>query len=217
MHRALVLILLVPLLLAGGCSLVEPVSQADAVKLMDDANSADARREGIADLATNYPAGRRPPVTRHYRELALHDPDYTVRAMAIRALNISRDATATPIFIAALDDEAEPIRLEGAKALVNVPDPAAVPGLLRRVHGTRETVVDGHPALLPEDRDVRIAAADALRRYPTLDVERSLVGYLNETDFAVAWQARQSLIALTGLDLQYDEAAWLGYLVKVGT
>ncbi len=216
MTRLLVAILTLPLLLAGGCSLVEPVSQADAVKLMDDANSADARREGIADLATNYPAGRVPPVTRHYHELALHDPDSTVRAMAVRALNISRDATATPIFIAALDDEAEPIRLEGAKALVNVPDPAAVPGLLRRVHGTRETVVDGHPALLPEDRDVRIAAADALRRYPTLDVERSLVGYLNETDFAVAWQARQSLIALTGLDLQYDEAAWLGYLVKAG-
>ena len=47
---------------------------------------------------------------------------------------------------------------------------------------------DGHPALLSESKDVRIAAADALRQYRTLDVARVLVTYLNETDFGVAWQ-----------------------------
>jgi hypothetical protein len=64
-----------------------------------------------------------------------------------------------------------------------------------------------------ESKDVRIAAADALRQYRTLDVARILVTYLNETDFGVAWQSRQSLIVLTGQDLQYDESAWLQYLV----
>jgi HEAT repeat protein len=207
-------LLLVPvLLLALGCDSVTP---ADAVRLMEDRRSADARREGIADLSSRFAFARVPPYTSRYQQIARSDPDYTVRAMAIRALNISRDASATPIFIAALDDDAEPVRLEGAKALANVPDPAAVPGLLRLVRGVRETVVDGHPSTAQEDRDVRIAAADALRHYPTLDVERSLIGYLNETEFAVAWQARQSLVALTGQDMLYDEAAWLAYLVRAG-
>ena len=212
-------IILTVLLLGGGCDVLKPVTLADAVRLMDDANSADARREGVADLSTRFAVGRVPPYAGpggRYQRLAKSDPDYTVRAMAVRALNVCRDASATPIFVAALDDDAEPVRLEGAKALANVPDPAAIPGLLRLVRGTHETVVDGHPALVPEDRDVRIAAADALRHYPTPDVERSLVGFLNENEFAVAWQARQSLVVLTGQDLQYDEAAWLQYLVKAG-
>ena len=207
-------VIIAALLIAGGCA---PVPAADAIKLMDDPRSADARREGIADLVTVYDFARHPPYVGRYHQLAQHDPDYTVRAMAVRALNVCRDPTATPIFIAALDDDAEPVRLEGAKALANVPDPAAIPPLLRAVRGTRETVIDGREAVLPEDRDVRIAAADALHHYPTVDVERSLVGYLNETEFGVSWQARQSLIALTGRDLLYDEAAWLEYLVKSGT
>ena len=200
-------------LLAAGCNSVTP---AEAIRLMEDGHSADARREGIADLSTRFAFARVPPYTGRYKQIAKTDPDLTVRAMAIRALNICRDPSATAIFVAALDDDAEPIRLEGAKALANVPDPAAVPGLLRLVRGVRQQLIDGHPAMMVEDRDVRIAAADALRHYPTLDVERSLVGYLNENEFAVSWQARQSLVALTGHDLLYDESAWLQYLVKAG-
>ena len=43
--------------------------------------------------------------------------------MAIRALNICRDATATSIFINGLKDDNELVRLESAKALANIPDP----------------------------------------------------------------------------------------------
>ena len=174
----------------------------------------DARREGIAALATRWYFGKLPPYPHEYQELAIHDPDVTVRAMAIRALNICRDASATKIFIAGLQDDNEQIRLESVKALANVPDPDAVPALQKALTGNRLVYsADGHPTEVEESKDVRIAAADALRRYRSLDVARTLVGYLNEPDFGVAWQSRQSLIALTGLDLQYDEAAWLQYLI----
>ncbi|HSV13665.1 MAG TPA: HEAT repeat domain-containing protein [Tepidisphaeraceae bacterium] len=187
---------------------------AKAVAHMEDKSNADWRRLGIIDLVSSWDYARKPPYTTRYQQIAQHDPDYTVRAMAIRALNISRDASATPIFIAALDDDNELVRLEATKALANVPDPAAVPALLRHLQGQRETLATavGRPAASEEAKDVRIAAADALRHYRTLDVARTLVTYLNENEFGVAWQSRQSLRALTGRDLKYDQAAWLNYL-----
>ncbi len=106
--------------------------------------------------------------------------------------------------IAALGDENALVRLEATKALANVPDPAVVPVLIKLVNNAAE------------DRDVRIAAADALKHYRTLDVARSLAGQLAGKDFGVAWQSRQSLERLTGRDLKYDESAWLGYLTGPG-
>ncbi len=181
---------------------------------MRDPTSADARRTGIVVLSTQYDKGKLPPYPSYYQKLAQSDPDYTVRAMAIRALNICRDGSATPIFIAGLRDENELVRLESAKALVHLPDPESKPALLRALSGSRPVMTpDGRYAMVAESQDVRIAAADALRNYHELAVARSLIGSLNELDFGVAWQARQSLIALTGQDLKYDESAWLQYLV----
>ena len=92
------------------------------------------------------------------------------------------------------------MRLEAAKALANIPDPNASAPLLKLVDSA------------PEPRDVRIAAADALRHYRQLDVARTLVNTLNGRDFSVAWQARKSLTRMTGSDYAYDETAWLNYL-----
>ncbi len=199
------------LLVTGGC---QSLTFDTAVRLMHDPAHPDARRTGIAALVTRWDAGKRPPYPSYYQDIAQHDPDYTVRAMAIRALNVCRDASATHIFIDGLTDDSEQVRLESAKALANLPDPEAVPALSRILSGSRLVLTaDGHQAMVAEDKDVRIAAADALRQYRTLDVARTLVGYLNEIDFGVAWQSRQSLITLTGQDLKYNEAAWLEYLV----
>jgi hypothetical protein len=63
-----------------------------------------------------------------------------------------------------------------------------------------------------EDKDVRIAAAGALRHYKSLEVARALIPRLGEGDFGIAWKARRSLRAITGKDLRYDEAAWLAYI-----
>ena len=170
-----------------------------AVQMMEDQSSPDRRRQGIYRLVVND-FGQREPYTARYRQIAQEDTDFTVRAAAVRALNWSRDKTAVPVFIAALSDKSELVRWEAAKALTNVPDASAVEPLIRAVGNTNET------------RDVRIAAADALRHHRTLAVARALVSTLSGKDFGLAWQARQSLLEITGADYRYDEHAWLEFL-----
>ncbi|MGK4277532.1 hypothetical protein, partial [Escherichia coli] len=79
----------------------------------------------------------------------------------------------------------------------------AVPALIRHLQPTYRTgVVDASGRLLEQDenRDVRIAAADALRHYKTLEVSRALVTMLDQREFGVSWQCRQSLQVLTSKD-----------------
>jgi hypothetical protein len=92
------------------------------------------------------------------------------------------------------------VRWEAAKALSNIPDPSAAEPLSRTLGNQAET------------KDVRIAAAEALRHYRTMGVARVLAASLSGRDFGLAWQSRWSLKILTGKDLGYDESAWLGYL-----
>jgi hypothetical protein len=172
---------------------------ARAVKLMEDDHYPDARRRGINDLL-RWDFAQGGPYVRRYREIARNDPDPYVRSIAIRALNRCRDAEARPIFVAGLADANQLVRLESAKALVNLPDPSAAEGLIRLV--TRPE----------EERDVRIAAADALGYYRRLEVARALTPRLGEHDFSISWQARRSLRRLTGRDFFYNEAAWLEYI-----
>jgi hypothetical protein len=169
------------------------------VRMMEDPNSPDQRREGIYYLVENDFA-QREPYTKRYRQIAQNDPDETVRAAAVRALNWSRDEKAVPVFIAALKDSSPLVRWEAAKALSNIPDPSAKEPLMALV---------GNPA---EDRDVRIAGAEALRNYRDEEVARVLAGTVGGRDFGLAWQSRWSLRILTGKDFQYDETAWLQYL-----
>ena len=161
--------------------------------------SPDARDAGIEGLVEKK-FGKGPPYTERYKDLAENDTDYLVRATALRALNRSRDKTATPLFVKALGDPNAKVRLEACKALVNLPDPAASEPLLNLMNKP------------DEDKDVRIAAADALRHYKKLEVARGLVSMLGERDFGVAFQARKSLKRLTGRDLRYDETAWLEFI-----
>ena len=109
------------------------------------------------------------------------------------------------------------MRLESAKALVNIPDPEAIPGLIARLEGHA-----GNPLRRPADGPwprKRMFASPPRMRFGNITrwmVAHTLVRYLNEPDFGVAWQSRQSLIALTGRDLDYDQNAWLQFLVGPG-
>ncbi len=107
-----------------------------------------------------------------------------------------------PVFITALTDNNELIRWEAAKGLSNVPDPSAIDPLAHAV---------GNPS---ESKNVRVAAAEALRHYHNLTAARALVNTLGGKDFGVAWQARQSLSEMTGADLRYDQHAWLDFLTS---
>ena len=166
---------------------------------MENTKSADVRRAGISRLASERSA-RRDPYTKRYAQIAVYDTDYTVRAAAVRALNYSRSKESLPLYLTFLDDPEVSIRLEAAKALANISDEKAAKKLVEH--------------LLKDDRDVRIACADALRNYHTIDVARVLISNVGDRDFSVAWQARQSLILMTGHDFNYDESAWLNFLTK---
>lgn len=163
--------------------------------------NADIRRQAVFELA-DHEFGRQEPYTQYYRTMAERDSDPTVRAAAVRALNRSRDTGAIAVFINALGDANQFVRLEAAKALANIPDPMAINALVKTLSDDRES------------RDVRIAAADALRLYPRSDVAQALIRVLDTPDFAVAWQARRSLNLLTGQDFRYDQAAWLTHLAR---
>jgi HEAT repeat protein len=209
LRHAIFLILPLPLLCTGCQSLSDfdqrisnavtgHTPRAAAVQ-MEDPYFPDERRIGINRLSA-LSFGRQPPYTTRYEQIAQSDPDWLVRSTAIRALNRSRWSPATPIFIKALDDANAHVRLEAAKALGNVPDSNAIPSLLRLVNDTTE------------DRDVRIASADALKNFKTVEVARTLANQLGGREFAVAWQSHRSLEVLTGRDLHYDEVAWLNYI-----
>ena len=170
----------------------------------------------MAALVTRFDDGKSPVFVARYRDLAVHDPDFTVRAMAIRALNICRDKPSTPIFVTGLNDENESIRLESAKALANLPDRAAIPALVDRLNGAHPVLDRGETVSVSETRDVRIAAADALRHYKELEVEHALADALGAPEFGIAWQAHQSLMEMTGKDLKYSEGAWLELLTRPG-
>lgn len=172
---------------------------ADAVRKMEDPQFADKRWKGVNQLVAN-PYGKKEPYTDRYMQIAVNDPDWFVRATAVRALNRSRDQKAVDVFIVCLNDPNRQVRLEAAKALANIPDEKAIVPLMK--------IVDS-PA---DDRDVRIAAADALRHYHKLEVARSLVNTLSAREFGVAWQSRRSLVKITGADFKYDEAAWLAFI-----
>ncbi|HUB27173.1 MAG TPA: HEAT repeat domain-containing protein [Tepidisphaeraceae bacterium] len=170
-----------------------------ATRLMYDNGSADNRRIGMFRLA-DFAYAREGGAERDaFAEKASFDPDYTVRAAGIRILNRCRDSARTQVYIQALREEKPLVRLEAVKALANVPDPQAVEPLLDILQHD-------------DSRDVRIACADALRCYKTDEVAHALISELNDYDFGVAWQARQSLRLMTAHDFQYSEADWLNYL-----
>lgn len=178
---------------------------AYAVRKMDDVKSPDNQREGMLRL-TDFEFARKGIYIKGYAIMARNSHDFTVRAAALRALNRCRARGYTVLFLESLSDDQPLIRLEAADALGNVPDKEAIPLLLIRMGA------DAEP-----NTDVRIACADALRNYHTTEVMRALAEVLDDQDFGVAWQARQSLELMTGQDFRYDSKAWLTYIAGAGS
>jgi hypothetical protein len=180
-------------------------SASYAARKMADTRSPDNQREGMLRL-TDFEFARRGIYIKGYEILARNGGDFTVRAAGLRALNRCRARGYTVLFLESLSDDQELVRLEAADALGNIPDPDAIPLLV--VH----MGADAEPSA-----DVRIACAEALRNFHTVEVMRDLTEELDDQDFGVAWQARQSLELLTGQDFRYDAKAWLNYLSSAGT
>ena len=164
--------------------------------VVTEGKTPDARVRGINGLAARE-FGREGPYTDAYAVLAENAAEPLVRATAVRALNRSRSAGHADLFVRLLDDEATGVRLEAAKALVNVPAEGGAGPLLARA------------ADADEDLDVRMAAVSALRHHDAPEVRERLAALLGGDEFSLAFQARVALAAMVGQDRGYDPAAYL--------
>jgi hypothetical protein len=174
-----------------------------AAKKMANKNSPDQQREGMLRL-TDFEFARHGVYVEGYAIEARSAPDFTVRAAGIRALNRCRAKGYTSLFLDALASDEPLIQLEAADALGNIPDPQSVHALVARLQDGTVNV------------DVRVSCAEALRNFHTSESMNALVSVLDDTNFGVAWQARQSLELLTGQDFRYDSKLWLNYISAMG-
>ncbi len=176
-------------------------SPFNAAKALLDPAFPDKRRQAIMYLSKRT-WGREEPYTKYYAEMVKSDEEHLVRSIALRALNRARCTDQTELYIKALEDKHELVRLEAAKALANMPDPKAMEPLIKRLQNAEEHI------------DVRIACADALRHYKKTQSAQALVGLLRDRNFGLAWQSRWTLKLMTGKDYAWDQAAWLQHLSK---
>jgi len=140
-------------------------------------------------------------------------PDHR-REAVVYLSNRSRRKQVIDLYVRALDDENDGIRLEAAKSLANMPDPSAMTPLINHLQeraGVRVSASDKMETR-DENPDVRIACADALRNFRKIEAANALVRVLRDRNFGVSYQARESLKLITGKDFRYNQTAWLDYL-----
>ncbi|MFW6146226.1 MAG: HEAT repeat domain-containing protein [Planctomycetota bacterium] len=187
--------------LLGGCSgvkrtcrrLVDTTSPRERIAMAFDLEDPDLRRQGIAAM-TEARGWDAEPYLKAYATLA-GDPDPLVRGAALGALGRAGASDYLDVVVGGLDDRHRRVRLDAAEALETLHGDAAVEPLRRCVTEA-------------EDADLRARCARALRHYRTRPVLDTLVAALNDEAFAVRYEARCSLRAMTGEDAAYSASAW---------
>jgi len=164
------------------------------VRMVADPDDPDLRRTGVSELARRE-QGMDASHLKLYSLMARSDEHPTVRSEAVRALGRSGDPDCLPCLLAALKDESPTVRCDAAVALDRVTGPEAVGPLRQR-------------ARTDPSADVRRHCARALRHYRRLDVFNTLVDRLGDESFAVRYQARDSLMEMTGQELGFDADRW---------
>jgi len=196
------------LILAGGCGfnprpgaqtlfeLVGPTTPAEAAEMALDAEDTDRRFRGTMMLA-NAPFGGEAPYIAMYEDYTT-DEAPNVRAAATRALGNHGDpARHVPMIIERLESEERVVRIEAARALQRLHNPAAIEPLVRRLD----------PDIEPEP-DIRAEAAHALGQYADPTVVQVLIATLADRHLRVARNARKALKTLTGQDFGLDRSEW---------
>ena len=164
------------------------------VAAMAVSEDADLRREAISHL-TDEQYMNEPRIRQYLITAAKDDPAPSVRAAASRAMGASGRSEFAPHLAEVLSDKNERVRWDAAAALDHVHGDEAVKALRDRL---REDA----------SADVRACSARALRHYSNLDVVRSLVYALEDDSFNVQFQARSSLIEITGHRYGYEPEDW---------
>lgn len=189
---------------------ISPPTPTEAALDAFDVYDADKRRNAIA-LLSAAPFGGEQPYLRVYRMLLgrepdggtiAPDPDPTVRAAAVRALGMHGDVDDATLLVAMLEDEASFVRWAAAQSLQRIHNPIAAEPLCQAM-------------LRDEDVDVRMAAACAVGQYAQPRVFNSLVGALDDRNYAVVSNAQLSLVTLTGYGGgDHTAADWLEWAVQ---
>ena len=187
--------------LLGGCSgmmrtcrrVFDPTSPRERIAMAFNLDDPDRRREGIA-AKTEDRGWDAEPNLEAYATLA-QDPDPLVRGAALGALGRAGASDYLDVVVAGLSDRHRRVRLDAAEALDHLHGDAAVEPLCRFVAEA-------------DDATVRARCARALRHYRTRPVLEALVAALNDNAFAVRYEARRGLRAMTGADAEYSAAVW---------
>lgn len=168
----------------------------DAANWASDPYDADKRARGTTLLA-NAPFGGADPYLNLYRE-HLADPAPSVRVAGARGLSVHGSPEDVARLTPLLSDTDRGVRLETAKALQRLHNPAAVDPLIRSLSPKVEA-----------DEDVRGEVAAALGQYAETRVLQALIASLDDDSLNVARSALRSLRTLTGNDdLSDDRKAW---------
>ena len=171
-------------------SLVEKLSSPDA----------DLRREGVVMLGTKTFVDMDETIEL-LTIVAKGDPDEHVRATAVSVLGrIRPDAEETADVVETMaKDRSAVVRRACVLAAKVEPRDWALPILQKRLVDDDDVAVRGH-------------AASALGEYRDRRSVRSLIRALDDYEFEVTYQVRQSLMMLTGEDHGYDRQLWQEWL-----
>ncbi len=204
--------------LTGGCAKGQRKSrvwtQAQAERLLTEAlqsESPDERRRAIERVADSKYGGG--DVSVQTMSLIVRtDTSQVVRRVAARGLGRSRHASAFEPLLQVLDapNHTQDIREPDAalrRACLEAVDLLVQAGMSHNVESQLVRLV-AEAMLTDADRGVRLAAARLLRRFQHPDALDALIEVLRASEFAVAYEAEQSLIALTGHTHNRRYDAW---------
>ncbi len=141
--------------------------------------------------------------------IAQTDPSSTIRAYATYLLGKVATDECVNILAEVLDDPSAKVRRASALALSEIDfESGNISSTTKRK--SKSSLISVLTA--DEDVDVRIYSARALRSFKDKEVLYALISALKDSDFAVKYEAEQSLIALTGRTFHYNAESWLAWL-----
>ncbi len=197
--------------------LVKRTPQQRAIEALQ-AENPDERRKSLRAVVKNDKAGEEWAV-KIFASVAENDPDPQVRCMAIKGLRRSADERAVEPLLRVLNYKDFPrkvrppsddVRWDATEVLAYVSKLRNVP--TEHADWARRTLI----RLVTDDssRNVRICAARGLGCYRHPDALTALVQALEDRDFAVQYQAENSLERLTGRRHNRDADVWRAWLAK---
>jgi hypothetical protein len=200
---------IVTIAVASGCDTISsdldsfgesfsPPTPLEAATWAVDTTDAENQRRGVALLAS-APWGGAEAYVRLYRLYVEENSDPLVKAFALKALGRHGDASDAKLVATQLPSPFKIVRLEAARSLQRLHDPAVADLIWPRL-------LD--PA---EEAEVRLELAVALGQYPTDSVFQALVAALDQRELGVNWAALDSLETLTSQDHGLDKAAWISW------